>query len=288
MIALLLAVELLAAVAGAQSSSASPVAGSRTVLATVLDGRNRAIVDVGADDFVVKEAGRTREVLDVRVADYPVAVLIDTSAAAGADFEVDQGRGRAVHRADRAAAGRARHALGDPPGMLTKFDDERSVVDARLASLSADPSAESLVFQAVANASVAIRELGAPFSAIVVISANPLDGTRQPSGAVLAPIHDSGAIVHVIGNRSATNRPDDLATHSADMLRTLASETHGQFIAIYSSASYQIALDRLADRLSTEMMIQYIVPSSAAAAAPSDVKVGVRLPGARVLGLGVK
>jgi hypothetical protein len=286
-IALLLAIELLAAAAGVQNSSASPVAGSRTVLATVLDGRNRATVDVGVDDFVVKEAGRTRDVLDVRVADYPVAVLVDTSAAAGADFEaIKAAAARFITRIGQRPV--ALGTLADPPGLLTKFDDERSVLNARLASLSADPSAESVVFQAVANASGSIHELGAPFSAIVVISANPLDATRQPSGAVLTPIHDSGAIVHVIGNRSASNRPDDLATHNADMLRTLASDTHGQFIAIYSAASYQIALDRLADRLSTEMMIQYIVPSAAAAAAPSDVKVGVRLPGARVLGLGVK
>ena len=48
---------------------------SRTVLATVSDARNRTIVDVGVDDFVVREAGQSRDVLDVRVADYPIAVI---------------------------------------------------------------------------------------------------------------------------------------------------------------------------------------------------------------------
>ena len=53
---------------------------------------------------------------------------------------------------------------------------------------------------------------------------------------------------------------------------------------VYSAASYQSALDRLAERLTSEMMIEYIVP---AGSKPNDVKVGVRLIGARVRGLGV-
>lgn len=53
---------------------------SRTVLATISDARNRSIVDVGVDDFVVREAGQTRDVLDVRVADYPIAVVVDDGA----------------------------------------------------------------------------------------------------------------------------------------------------------------------------------------------------------------
>ena len=48
----------------------------------------------------------------------------------------------------------------------------------------------------------------------------------------------------------------------------------------------QIArLDHVADRLSSEMMIEFIEPPGAA---PSDdVKVGARIPGARVRGMGV-
>jgi hypothetical protein len=77
-----------------------------------------------------------------------------------------------------------------------------------------------------------------------------------------------------------------MPARNADLIRALTDQTHGQFMTIYSAASYQVALDRLADRLSAEMMIQYIVPKGAPGA--SDVKVGVRLPGARVHGLGVK
>jgi hypothetical protein len=53
---------------------------------------------------------------------------------------------------------------------------------------------------------------------------------------------------------------------------------------IYSASSYQAALDRLADRLTSEMLIEYLVPVGSK---PNDVKVGVRIIGTRVRGLGV-
>jgi len=49
--------------------------------------------------------------------------------------------------------------------------------------------------------------------------------------------------------------------------------------------SYGAALDRLADKLSAELMIQYLIPPDEAG---GDVRVGVRRPGSRVVGLGVK
>src|SRR5207342_3672569 len=58
---------------------------SRVSLAVVTDPRNRPIVDIGADDFVIQEAGAAREVLSVRPADYPIVILFDTGAAARDD-----------------------------------------------------------------------------------------------------------------------------------------------------------------------------------------------------------
>src|SRR3954468_6780553 len=60
---------------------------SRTALVTVSDARNRVIVDLGPDDFVITERGQAREILDARMADYPVVVLIDTGSAARENFE---------------------------------------------------------------------------------------------------------------------------------------------------------------------------------------------------------
>jgi hypothetical protein len=127
-----------------------------------------------------------------------------------------------------------------------------------------------------------IRAVQPLFAAIVIVSAAPLDEMPDTSEAVLAPIIDSGAAVHVIANRAGTGA--GAAAPAVNAIRSLAEQTHGDFTSIYTAASYQSALDRLADRLSTEMMIEYLVPNGSK---PVDVKVGVKIPGARVRGLGV-
>src|SRR5438034_961578 len=167
-----LLVTLIAAAPGA--AAGQQTADSRTALVTVSDARNRAIVDLGPDDFVITERGQTREILDARMADYPVIILVDTGGGARESFpEIQKAVARFVAR------------LGQRPIALGRLSDQ----------------------------------------------------------------------------------------------------THGQFTAIFSPASYQIALDRLADRLAAEMMVEYIVPPRSAA---TDIQVGVRIPGARARGLGVR
>src|SRR5881628_2034085 len=73
--------------AAAQSGSAGPQTGaSRVALASVTDARNRPLVDVGEDDFVIQEGGASREILAVRPADYPIIVLVDTGDDPRGDF----------------------------------------------------------------------------------------------------------------------------------------------------------------------------------------------------------
>src|SRR5258708_33004588 len=96
-----LAWALIATAAPAIDRLPAPQTGSsRVVLATVADSRNRPLVDLGPDDFVVREDGAPREVFAVRVADYPIAIPIDTGGA-----------GRAHLRAVRGAQTRVRAPL---------------------------------------------------------------------------------------------------------------------------------------------------------------------------------
>ena len=136
------------------------------------------------------------------------------------------------------------------------------------------------MIEGIANGARVIRTLDVPFSAIVVISASPAVTVGDASNESLRQILDSHAIVHIVVHRSASGVP------SNDELRALTEQTRGQLTTIYSAASFQIALDHLADQMAAEMMIDYIVPGNAPP--KEDVTVGVRVPGARVKGLGVR
>jgi hypothetical protein len=259
------------AVAG---SAAAQVGASRTALATVVDTRGRSIVDIDVDDFVVRETGQPREVLSVRVADYPIAVVLDNGPGSAADFG-------AIREAAARFVGRVGHrpiaiALAEPAGLTATFDDDRAVVLDRIDKARPGSSGTGLL-EAIVTASRAITESGSPFSIIVVISAAPV--SSAPS-ELLTPILESGAAVHAIVNGGQA------PGSAAETLRVITEQTHGQLTTIFSAVSYQAALDRLADRLAPQLMVEYVVPPGSSSG--NDVQLGVRIPGARVIGLGVK
>jgi hypothetical protein len=269
---------LTSTLAASPTSALQQIGASRTVLATVVDNRGRTIVDIDPDDFVIRETGQSREVLSVRVADYPIVVVLDNGQGAGSDFDAIRGAtgrfiGRIGHRPVALVA-------ADPPDLVATFEDDRAVVTERLEGLKVSQSGEGL-FQAVVEGARAVQELGAPFSAIVVVSATPISSVPSE---LLTPILDSGATVHVVVHQSSSGSTGTPG-RSTETLRVLTDETHGQFTTVFAAASYQSALDRLADRLAPELMIEYVVPVGSSSG--NDVQLGVRIPGARVNSRGV-
>ena len=161
------------------------------------------MVDIEVDDFVVRETGQLRDVLSVRVADYPLALVLDNGQGAGRDLE-------AIRRAAARFIGRVGRrpvavALSDPPGLIATLDDERAIVMQRLEKATVTSSSEGL-FQAIVAAARALQETGSPFSAIIVVSAAPVSSVPAE---VLMPILESGASVHVVVHREASAAPGE-------------------------------------------------------------------------------
>ena len=256
---------------------------SRLVLAAATDPRNRPLVDVGPDDFVVSEAGAAREVLSVRIADYPIVVAIDTRDAVPADLTLTVKA--AKHFIERLGGDRpvVVSTLGRSARAIATFDDPRAAILERLAALEPDApaapgAAPARVLTGLAVAAGVLRDSESLFSTVVMLSSAP--GEDAAGGATddpVAVIVRSGVTIHAIVNQSR-------GTAGVADLRRLVQQTRGELTPIYSATSFQAALDRLADRLSSELLIEYISPSGAKA---TDVKVGIRIPGARVRGLGV-
>ena len=251
---------------------------ARTVLVTVVD-RNRApLVDLEADDFVVRESGQPREIFTLRIADYPVVVLVDTSAGSRKDADAMRlAAARFITRVGQRPI--AVGTLGSPPRVVAQFTDDRSTVLQQIERLMTDASPDIPFLQAIAGASRLVRDAGQPFSAIVVISATAPPPIAGGDG-LLGQIIDSRAYVYVVANRAGA------PPSAVDQLRGLSEQTRGQFTTIYSADSYAIALDHLADQMASEMLIEFIVPPGAPPS--SDATVGVRVPGAVVRGLGVR
>ena len=260
------------------------------VLLVTVSAGGRAIVDVDLDDLVIEQGGASGEALDVHVADYPLAILLDGSPPAPGEYDtIRDAAARFVARiGDRAVAA---GTLAGSSALFATFDDERGNVLAQIRAAPATPSGADPL-DAIAGAVRAIQATESPFSAIVVISARAIDAESIGSAGSLAPIVESRIPVHVIARReSASAGPGNNVNNVnnvndvKDVLREVATLTRGQYTTIYSPASYAIALDRLADRLATELMIQYLAPPDAPPG--GEVRAGVKIPGARVTALGV-
>jgi hypothetical protein len=261
-----------------------PQASGRILLATVIDVTGKTQVDFGVDDFVIQEGGDEREVLDVHVADYPVLVLIDDVPEA-IDLEpITSAVARFVTRVGERPV--AVGTLSNPSELVASLEDTREVVLDRVAKMTAKPG-EASTLPAVAHAARVLQNTGSPFSAIVVVTARAIDARIPVEGDLLPSIVESGAAIHVVESQTSQLAATDAIAGDVvpDLLRVLADQTRGQYTTIFSSVSYGAALDRLADKLSAELMIQYLIPPDEAG---GDVRVGVRRPGSRVVGLGVK
>ena len=250
---------------------------TRVVLAVAADPRGRPLVDVGADDFVVSEGGSPREVLSVRVADYPIVVAVDTRAASHVDLPAIKQAAR--HFIERLGADRPVivSTLGRAPRAIATFDDPRAAVLARLDALSPDESGDARLLTGLGAAIETLRVAQPLFSAIVMLASADGDIGVAADDDPVASIVRSGAALHAIVKQGSS-------AAGAAQLRDFVTQARGDVATIYAAASYQAALDRLADRLSSELLIEYISPAGGRA---EDVKVGIRVPGARVRGLGV-
>src|SRR5262249_13111884 len=160
--------------------------------------------------------------------------------------------------------------LGGTPVLLASLDEEREAVAAKLAAIEGPHNAPSALLAGAALAADAIRKTGALFAAIVVLSSATLDASQVPLDPMIASIIDSNAILHVVANR-AVQATGGGGSRAAAAIRALAEQSRGEYTTIYSAASFQSALDGLADRLSSELMIEYIVPVGSK---PNDVKLG--------------
>ena len=230
-------VPLSAAVAaqGAAAQTDQPqTAASRVMLAAVEDMRGDPVIDVGPDNFVVTENGREQELLSVYPADYPIVVLLDNASSAPADLEAIRGAVvRFISRLGPRAV--AIGTLTRPPAFIASFEDDR---EAALDKLTKEPTragAPLAPIEAVSNAVTLIREIGSPFSAIVVVTARPVEAEPESPG-LPGSIFESRAFVHVVTklvNTSAPAGSAGLPGRSPDLLRDLSDQSRGQYTAVF-------------------------------------------------------
>ena len=272
---------------------------TRFMLASVVNPlTDSPVIGLSAEDFVVQEGTTPCETLAVRPADYPVAVLVDTSQAARTEFTQMR---KAVRQLVARLSGRdvAIYSFGDRAFRVSDFTRDTTRLERVVDQLFALPDGESHVLDAMIEAGKDLARREPAVAMIIVVSAGANDQSNRTPREVFEPVLASRSIVHVVemrsigasgrlGNvRGRRNFTSDRAAEAAlglqELLQDLVSRTRGDYDRVFAGSGYYASLDRLQRRLGAEVIVEY----ASAGGAPSDLRIGTRVVGGAVRAIGL-
>jgi hypothetical protein len=277
-----------------ETLAASGQGASRYVLASVADDAGQPVVGLSHEDFVIQEGDERCETLAASPARYPIAILVDTSEAARAEFTplrsairqfIDRLSGHDV----------ALYTFGDRALKVVDFTADLGKLQRAADQLFAQPEGESHVLDAIIEAGKAIAKREPAVAMIVVVSAGSNDQSSRTPREVLEPTLASRAMLQVVEMRSpqasgrlnnprlqrnfTSDKKAEAAGTLEELLRALAERTRGHYEQIYSSSGYHARLGALRGQIASELVIEYLGrPQSP----PAALKIGAHLPGATV------
>jgi hypothetical protein len=268
---------------------------ARYALARVLDESGKPfLAGVTPDDIFLEENGEQRTIISVSPARYPVALLLDTSGFVRDEFfrlrEAASHFVLGLHDRDVAV-----YTFGDRSTRVVPFTRDSRAAAHALDTLFADAGSEVHVLDAFVDAADDIARRAPQVSSIVVVSGGGTDRSRRTADDLLGPLSTSRAIVRMVSRHRTTaavesrsnlrDRPVQTALGNEVAFRGFAERTQGQFIQIASEAGYRTALDQVLEQIASEWMVEYEAVSRTAAS--RAIRLGIRVPGATIRGIGL-
>jgi hypothetical protein len=269
---------------------------TRFVLASVADRDGAPVVGLAAEDFVLKEGTTPCETVSVKPAQYPIAVLVDTSYAARTEFGEMR---KAVRHLVSRLSGRdvALYSFGDRAFKVEDFTRNTTRLERAVDQLFVMPEGESHVLDAIIDAGRTLKAKEPAVGMIVVVSAGGNDQSNRTPREVFDQVLASRSIVHVVEMRAigasgrlsnvrgrrnfTTDRAAEAALALQELLQALVERTRGDYDRIFSASGYHASLERLQGRLAAELVIEYASPNAGA------LQIGSKVPNGTVRAVGI-
>lgn len=284
---------------GGHLAASIPQSGSeRSVLVTVLDDAGAPIRDMKTSEFLVREDGKDREVIDARAATEPlfVALLVDTAQPPpGVQAPTRELRNAllAFVKIVQAANPEAQLALMEYAGaavMSVNFTPKTADLEKSIQRLFPSQRSSSVLLEALVDASRTLAKKPSPRRAIVSINFNsPESSTIQPkrvaeevqkSGAALWAVSIQGtdtASAFQTGTQAADNQ---MAPTREVVLANVPGMTGGLRLTAVSPAALESLMKRIAEGLCAQYVVTYKRPP---ADAPPKLVQATATRGAKVL-----
>jgi VWFA-related protein len=257
---------------------------SRVVYVTVFDKNGVTVPDLTVNDFIVKDGGKERDVVQVEPATAPmrIALIVDDNGTGIFRYGV----ARFIERLQ----GRAVFALSTVTGQHLKIVDYTANVSdlsEAIARLTARPGTTDggQLLEGIFETAKDMQKRKGQRPIIVVLTVGGEEHSTLPAHHVLDQLRQSGAALHVFAVESsalastvAVTRPAALLGENLNLSEVLGDgpkQSGGQRDEIVATAGIVAGLQKLADTLTR----QYAVVYSPSQKSNGKISVSVKRPG---------
>jgi VWFA-related protein len=233
------------------------------------------VTDLAASEFVLKEGGKTREIVRAQRATTPmhVALIIDDSGTGIFRYAV-------ANFVDQLLGGRVQFAIKRVVSQVQTLVDYTADVErlrqgvARLGVMPETPRGGQ-VLEGIFEASKEMQRREAERPVIVVLTDTDAEYSTLPAEHVLSQLTQSGSALYVVAVTKAAQsspldagavpeKPSDLLERSMDVNHVLGDgpkQSGGRRVEIIQTAGSISALQQMGEELSHQYEITYVVPA---------------------------
>jgi hypothetical protein len=255
--------------------------GQKAALVTVVADAGTPIRNLTAQDFIVKEDGAKREVLDAQLSDDPLSIvlLLDTAQPPmGVTYPTQDLRTAATTfvKTVHAVSPDARIAIGEFAGAsvtTVDFTDQPVDLQKGIARLAPSPQTIAVLLEGLVDAGKKLAARPAPRRAIVTVDFHSPEGSAERTmKAAITSLHDSGATLWPVTVRGTTPGGDD--PKREDVLNKGTKANGGLRFSSIDASGLEGNLKRIAASLTSQYIVTFARPGDGSVKATTFETVG--------------
>jgi VWFA-related protein len=243
----------------AQPAPRAGDAKTRQIYVSAVDNKGAPVTGLTTSDFVVKEDGAAREILEVKPADAPlqIAVLIDDSAAASDATSYLRDGLTAMLERFRGKAELALITVGERPTVLAPYTTDTAQLTQHVKRIFPRSNAGAYLLDAIVDASRGLAKREAQRPVILAITFEGVEYSNQHYDVVLKELQKSGAALHVVAIGTPSADLSDEMRNRGMVLSEGTSRTGGRRDQVLAMSGIPDKLKQAADELVNQYVITY-------------------------------